>query len=343
VVPKARPMPLQSFAQRTVSPLPCGIRRPLVKLARPARRRFRGHDRSRSALPSTPSASRVVGLCRDASDASGFESNSKPGLFFRDTNRFARSFRFRLGPKVLPSASGLLSWGSSKIAPPPVQVPCVHSRVGRGPPFGPKQPHSERVPPLPFFPTSTVCSARHPAGLLHPASGHGVRHVSGPPLPVARRLRAGARLPRWRSTLRSFPLRSRSAGVTARRFPLAVVPGFRPRPRPCRHVRTLVLLPFARPQGFVPPRSPLRPAGVAAAKLPDAPLGLVPRLVRRYLFPPPHTRIGDGRSRPGPKTAPGPPVGDPALVRRPRRGRPWETGASSSRPRAGRVRVRWFT
>jgi hypothetical protein len=37
---------------------------------------------------------------------------------------------------------------------------------------------SARGPPLPFLPASTVCSARYPAGLLHPASGHGVRHVS---------------------------------------------------------------------------------------------------------------------------------------------------------------------
>jgi hypothetical protein len=45
-------------------------------------------------------------------------------------------------------------------------------------PFGSDLPGSELVPPLPFLPASTVCSARRPAGLLHPASGHGVRHIS---------------------------------------------------------------------------------------------------------------------------------------------------------------------
>ena len=46
--------------------------------------------------------------------------------------------------------------------------------------FGPEMPSSGLVPSLPFFPTSTVCSAKHLAGLLHPAADHGVRHVSGP-------------------------------------------------------------------------------------------------------------------------------------------------------------------
>lgn len=35
-----------------------------------------------------------------------------------------------------------------------------------------------------FLTTSTVCSASHPAGLLHPAAGSGVRHVSGCSPPV---------------------------------------------------------------------------------------------------------------------------------------------------------------
>jgi hypothetical protein len=45
-------------------------------------------------------------------------------------------------------------------------------------PFGSDLPGSELVPPLPFLPAPTVCSARRPAGLLHPAAGHGVRHIS---------------------------------------------------------------------------------------------------------------------------------------------------------------------
>jgi hypothetical protein len=83
-----------------------------------------------------------------------------------------------LGLAALLVRSGLLSWGS-KIAPPPVRMPCVHSQVGRSPPFGLEAPASRLVPPLSFHPTPTVFSAQHPAGLLHPATGHGVRHVSG--------------------------------------------------------------------------------------------------------------------------------------------------------------------
>lgn len=113
-------------------------------------------------------------------------SNQKPCLFFKDSCRFARSVVQSGGPKVSLVRSGLLSWGSSKIAPPPVQMPCVLSRVGQGPPFGSELPNSVLLPPLSFFPTSAVYSARHPAGLLHPASGHGVRNVSAsrrPPAP----------------------------------------------------------------------------------------------------------------------------------------------------------------
>lgn len=39
--------------------------------------------------------------------------------------------------------------------------------------FGPKLPHSRRVPLLSFLPTSAVCSTRCRAGLLHPAAGWG--------------------------------------------------------------------------------------------------------------------------------------------------------------------------
>jgi hypothetical protein len=82
------------------------------------------------------------------------------------------------GPEGLGVWAGLLSWGS-KIAPPPIKMLCVHSRVGRSLPFGPEAPTSKLVPSLPFHPTPTVYSAQHRAGLLHPATGHGVRHVSG--------------------------------------------------------------------------------------------------------------------------------------------------------------------
>jgi hypothetical protein len=200
----------------------------------------------------------VVGLRRGTSGASGVNRNLGPCLFYRDSAGSRGPSRIGRDPKVLPSTFGLLSWGSSKIAPPPVQMSCVHSRAGRGPSFGSKLPHSELVPPLPFLSTSAVYSAGHPAGLLHPATGHGVRHVSGSPLPFARRLRGGGLPFPWCTTLRSFPLRDSALRVTAFRCPLVVVSGFRSWVRPCCHVCPRVHLPVARPQGFGPPRSPLQ-------------------------------------------------------------------------------------
>jgi hypothetical protein len=78
--------------------------------------------------------------------------------------------------------------GFSKFAPPPTLAVRVHSRKtfqGRAS-IDPRLPHLERVPSLSFLPTSTGFSAHCPAGLLHPAAGHGVRRVLGsrPPVPV---------------------------------------------------------------------------------------------------------------------------------------------------------------
>lgn len=61
------------------------------------------------------------------------------------------------------------------------------------------------VPPTWFCTTSTVYSAGWPAGLLHPAHGHGVRHVSTDE--------------RWRNASRHPPPPPRSAS-TPRRIPL---------------------------------------------------------------------------------------------------------------------------
>ena len=46
--------------------------------------------------------------------------------------------------------------------------------------FGQVLPNTRHLPPLSFFPTPTVCSSRRRAGLLHPATSHGVRAVSCP-------------------------------------------------------------------------------------------------------------------------------------------------------------------
>lgn len=102
-----------------------------------------------------------------------------------ETSRFARSSALGSARRPRPVV-GLLSWGSS-IAPSPIRPSCVHTRLGRRPDFGSGLPRPEHVPFLPFLPASTVSSAegrsedpplRRPAGLLHPATGHGVHHVS---------------------------------------------------------------------------------------------------------------------------------------------------------------------
>lgn len=64
-------------------------------------------------------------------------------------------------------SSGFLSWGF-KDAPPSISVRRVRSRRGPprgGPPSAKEMPSPQRLPPLPFFPASTVCSAAHFAGL----------------------------------------------------------------------------------------------------------------------------------------------------------------------------------
>ena len=99
-------------------------------------------------------------------------------------------------------SSGFLSWGF-KDAPPSISARCVRSRRGPprgGPPSAEEMPSPQRLPPLPFFPASTVCSAARLAGLcasrvladavlrqrrpaprgVSPATDHGVHAVSAP-------------------------------------------------------------------------------------------------------------------------------------------------------------------
>jgi hypothetical protein len=140
----------------------------------------------------------------------------------------------------------------SKIAPPPVRMLRVHSRVNRGSPFGPELPPSGLVPPLSFHPTPTVYSAQRPAGLLHPATGQGfAMFPAGLSLPPERGRpslppRRGRRgLPSSMAlTLRSFSLPDSRRRVTALPFPLAVGPGFR---SPCSGVATGFGFAFSAP------------------------------------------------------------------------------------------------
>lgn len=147
---------------------------------------------------------------------------------------------------MCPGLSGLPLLGFSKIAPPPLKAPVVLSRkvLRRGPAFGARALLLTRGPSLSFLTTSTVYSNRLPAGLLHPAHGHGVRHVSGPLSLVARRLalpRAAslpgrARHPRDAPPFEAFPSAEALRRVTATDT-LAPLPSVKPRRLcmlPCR-------------------------------------------------------------------------------------------------------------
>jgi len=137
---------------------------------------------------------------------------------------------------------------------------CVHTRPGRRPGFGSGLPHPERVPFLPFLPASTVSSAeggsedpslRQPAGLLHPAAGHGVHHVSDSLVGLSAEPRPEGRGPEGpgesspvANTLRSVPLldslrpcRHRASSFRTRSRSPAGVPSrrFEPCSLPCRH------------------------------------------------------------------------------------------------------------
>jgi hypothetical protein len=237
-------------------------------------------------------------------------------------------------------------------------MPSVHSRVGRGPPFGPKLPNFGHVPPLPFFPTTAVYSARHPAGLLHPASGHGVRHVSGLPLLLARRLGAGgspspvASHPSKLSPPRQVAARHR-APIPSRRcsgFPVlgpTVLPRLGPASfRPSLDLRALLrcevrcglpalpppscpMLPWAWSQAgsrcvslrrsgerrVVGPAQARRPRGGRPWMVPDGPWAARGPSAVVPLWS--EDRAGAVRSRCGPKTARGPAVDGPVVVRRP--------------------------
>lgn len=124
--------------------------------------------------------------------------------------------------------------GFPKIAPLPFKACCVLSKLAsrRRSALGVRLPGLTRGPSSSFLTTSTVCSASRPAGLLHPAAGCGVRHVSGsrlwPGSMQASLLAIDSTLPQWRPTLRSVPLDNSSSHVTATDslslFQLASVP-----------------------------------------------------------------------------------------------------------------------
>ena len=87
----------------------------------------------------------------------------------------------KLDRAFFPALPDCLSWGCPKIALPPYKF-CESSPSCMLPKepaaFGRVPPSTQHLPPLSFLPTSTAYSSQNPAGLLHPASGHGVRAVS---------------------------------------------------------------------------------------------------------------------------------------------------------------------
>jgi len=160
----------------------------------------------------------------------------------------------------------LLSWSCQKIAPPPTTLARVHSRWNRSSPFDLRQPLLRFVPLPSFLPTSAVYSSRDLAGLLHPASGHGVRLVSGAsPRPKSR---DAAPSPEAWSPFRAFPS---APAVSCHHDHL---PSRRLRPSRVHHVSVASPLALTRPQGFTPAPNPLFLRVVSDLPKPDALMGL---------------------------------------------------------------------
>jgi hypothetical protein len=176
--------------------------------------------------------------------------------------------------------------GFPKIAPPPNSEPVVLSRdvLRRGQRFGVSSLPLTRGPPLPFLTTPTVYSDWILAGLLHPASGHGVHHVSGP-LPTVFALTCCHALT-TSSGMLAFPVMPYPAELSPRHQLCAASPQPIPPRRylrlpsaalTCRHVR---MAPFrCRRDLEVLFRCRVRCCTRCCHRVPlDAPLGLFPSM-----------------------------------------------------------------
>jgi len=282
VASEVRPDPLQSIAQRGGDgPDPRGLGRPsgswvdftvadVVATAAEAAARCRREPDAARVVGSFPLALHDLGTF-----APGLRGSPRPVRLRAEGSTLNAAImpfaspaktRFRLvrsvgavslrsgrGPSIARLRVETPLVGLSKDRPSAVRsawcpLPVPSLRRG-GAPSARSLPGSEHVPLLPFLTTSAACSTRRPAGLLHPAAGHGVRRVSSPEArPVSRP--SPAPFPR-RHTLRSFSLAcSRTAS---------------PRPLPSRRsfrfplLRSAVLprcpgTPLAerRPQGLAP-------------------------------------------------------------------------------------------
>jgi hypothetical protein len=151
--------------------------------------------------------------------------------------------------------------------------------------FGPEMPASGLVPPLPFLPATTVCSARCLAGLLRPAADRGVRYVSsrggGPPgagpsgstpegalaSGIPERISVHCHS-RGASTLRSVPLAD-SRAVSPRPLPsrrqVCPVPNL-DRSRGTALARSVAAPPTSRPSSIDESVAPRRPCSRRVAR-----------------------------------------------------------------------------
>ena len=132
--------------------------------------------------------------------------------------------------------------------------------------FGVSLPNESHLPPLPFLPASTVCSACCSTGLLHPAASHGVRGVSDTVSLQPHCCDGWSPVPFPHSLLIPFEVFPSSAAVL------------------CHHIRFLPVVTsdfcfqssFTRPQGLSPLKSPLPPTGISTCVGPILPWALFP-------------------------------------------------------------------
>lgn len=123
------------------------------------------------------------------------------------------------GAEASASRAGLLSWGSSKTAPPPGSARVRPLPDGsEDPPFGASLPSSARVPPLSFRRLRRFAPKHDPQVYCNLHRSWGSPRFR---LPRDPRGSSGS-LPLWRSALRSFSLCGSRRCVTARPCPPAV-------------------------------------------------------------------------------------------------------------------------
>jgi len=195
-------------------------------------------------------------------------------LSFEDafSSRAAPSNRSAFGSRRAERLRGLLSWGCPKIAPPPSHTRCP---LQVPPKRGPRRSGCHAtplVPPLSFLTTSTACSTERPAGLLHPATGHGVRRVSVPcarrfsptsPRPSPRRTHPSELSPRPEPSHRHRfcePARRLASTFTGGSALPPFSSAFRCSGFPCRHAHPARLSRRCRPQGLAPWSKSLAPS-----------------------------------------------------------------------------------